>query len=444
MSILAPAFFGLGDDSHKATPMPPRFRAVLIGTIAVLYLSNSFASPLTSFMIQFKWVMMGILGITAISMLAGRPTPKFPMSMAIPTFALAVVCLVCSWGSSDLGLTWLSVITVAATILTGYLMSAFIIATDSRRAFFDLLATFGRVIIVLTTLFALVGLNLGRGAGLSAWSDNPNTLAAIMAPSLVIFLAGCIERKPGWPFWHGAFFIIGFWLMWATNSRASTIWVVVSLATFWLYRRGPGFSVILTIAFFIVLIGWWYPIKVYTIQTLGLEWNARVNGISPLSGREEVWKIGWELFGKKPLTGYGLGTSQELIKAESWKFVRHQGNHFHSSYITILVELGIFGLLSTVAALVMTVGRAVADSARTRILPRESWPSAALPFALITGSLAHALFESWLLAPGNSSMLLFWTWVWMVHHQSQLGVRKVITRTEPTPPAFPAAALPAR
>ncbi|MCW3849344.1 O-antigen ligase family protein [Sphingomonas sp. LB-2] len=441
---LFPTLLGLDQAVQRSPRMPPRFLAVLVLTLIAFYLANAFSSPLTALLIQAKWVPLILLLMTSAYILAARPSPTLPVAVMLPMSALFVVGVMTIWSSVDRGFSLLSLITVGGTILVGYVVSALVVATDSRRAYFELLATFGRVMIVITVLFVLAGLNLGRGAGLTAWTDNPNTLGMILAPSLVIFLAGCIERRPGWVVWHAAFFIVGFFLVWATNSRAAVIWIGLSMGAFWMYRRGPGFTVLLAMVGLIILIGWWYPIKIYMIQTLGLNWSIRDVGISPLSGREEVWRIGWDLFQKRPVTGYGLGTSQDLIRAEAYKFVRHQGLHFHSSYIMAMVELGIFGLISLLTAIGFTLIRAIAHSGRARVLPRESWPLAALPFALVVGALGHAVFESWLLAAGNANMLLFWTWVWMIHHQTQVKIRAVIRREVPPMPYPAGAALPAR
>lgn len=439
-----PAIFGWDDGAPKAAKMPPLFYFMLLLTIVGFYLSNSYSVELTEFLSSGKWVPQIAVTLVAAYMLYSRPSPTMPITLLLPMLALLIVATVGIWTSINPSYSALAYVTILGTVVGGYFISALIVATNTRRAYFDLLAMLGRVVIIATILFAVAGLNLGRGAGLTAWSDNPNTLALIMCPSLVVFMAGCIERRPGWPFWHGAFFIIGFYLVWATNSRASAIWIGISLAAFWIYRRGPGFTAFAAIIGLIILIGWWYPLKEFVIDVLGLRWSSRNIGISPLSGREEVWRIGWELFKERPLTGYGLGSSQDLIRHDSWKFVRHQGLHFHSSYIMTAVELGIFGLIAMGTILVVTLGRAIAHSGRTRVLPREHWPLAALPFALIAGSLGHAVFESWLLAAGNANMLLFWTWVWMVHHQAQVKIRAVIVREDEPSAPIPVRAAPAR
>lgn len=433
MSTLITAALGLDDLTPKSPRMPGRLYFMVALTFGTIYLSSSFGSPLSRILIQAKWLPLGMMGMTALYLLYRRPSPSFPLTMVVPMVGLFAVAALNSWTSHNVGFSLLSLVTVGGTITVGYLVSKLVVATDSRRHFFEVLAHLCRIMIGITAIFIVLGMNLGRGAGLSAWAENPNTLGMMLAPGMVIFLAGCIERRPGWPFWHAFFFIIGFYLIWATNSRATVIWIGIALAAFWLYRRGPGFSVLLVMAVLIVGIGWWYPIKMAMIDILGLNWNPRDFGVSPLSGREEVWRVGWELFWKRPILGYGLGTSIDLISAESFRFIRHQGMHFHSSYIMTMVELGLAGLVALMSALVLTLGRALGYAGHTRVLPRESWPLAALPFAMVVGGLGHAVFESWLIAAGNVNMLLFWTCVWMIHHQSQVKIRAVIRREEPAP-----------
>lgn len=448
MSTLIPVLLGF-DQPRKPSPRLSRgLRLALVFFIAAFYLANSFSSPLTAVLIQAKWIPLALLAAVAGGMLYRRHAPRAPMAMVVAIGALGTITAATCWTSVDPAYSALAWVTTASSIACGYFLSALIIATDTRRAFFELLASVGRYLIIITFLFMVLGINLGRGSnpafggGFTAWSDNPNTLAAILTPCVVIFFAGCLERRPGWLVWHAFFLLLGFMMIWATNARASIIWLSVSMAVFWVYRRGPGVAAFGTIFLLIVLIGWWEPIEAYLIETLGLDWSVRTGQASPLSGREEVWRVGWDLFWQRPVMGYGLGTSQEIIEAESWRFFIHQGLHFHSSYIMVAVEGGIFSLIAFMAGLIVTLARGFADSGRTAMLPRESWPTAALPLALVFGSLGHALFESWLIAPGNANMMLFWTWAWMVHHQSQVKVRAVGSGARPQLPM--GTALPAR
>lgn len=417
------------------------FWALLI-TVTAFYASNTFNSPLSQFLLVAKWVPLAGLCFIALGMLTTRYTPPLPVVTVLALGILLLISVIGLGQSVDRRFSILSITTIAATIAGAYALSALLIATNSRRAFFDMLAIFGRVMIGMAMVCLVLGIDLGRGGGFSAWTDNPNTLGAMITPAVIIFFAGCIERRPGWQVWNLAFLIVGLYLIWITNARATIIWLFLSFMTFAVYRQGPKASLITLMIAAIILIGWWYPIKTFVIDLLGLNWSLRDTGISPLSGREEVWRIGWNLFQERPLFGYGIGTSQDLLQMESWRFVKHQGFHFHSSYIMMMVETGLFGLLAFLAPLVFTIWRGMEDSARTRLLPPDQWPLAALPLALVIGAMGHGLFESWLLASGNGNMLFFWTWVFMVHHQSSIRVRAMVRRPVPAAASPRASATP--
>jgi O-antigen ligase len=428
MGVYAPPIRG-------ANPIPRLLFWALVITVGVFYASNTFNSALSQFLLTAKWAPLAALFAIALGMLTTRRTPALPIVMTLSLAALLMISVAGLGGSVDREFSVLSIITISATITAAYALSALLVASGSRRAFFDMLAIYGRVMIVMAAVFAVLGVDLGRGGGFAAWTDNPNTLGLMLAPPVIIFFAGCIERRPGWQIWNLAFLILGLYLIWITNARATIIWLLLSFVTFAIYRQGPKVSLLAVMLAAIIIIGWWYPIKMFVIELLGLNRTLRDTGISPLSGREEVWRIGWNLFLDRPLLGYGIGSSQDLLRMESWRFVKHQGFHFHSTYIMMLVETGLFGFFAFMTTLVLTLWRGLADTARTRLLPPEQWVTAALPLALVVGSMGHALFESWLLASGNGTMLLFWTWVWMIHHQSAIRVRAMIRRpVETTPP----------
>lgn len=411
-----------------ANPIPRTLFWALLITVSAFYASNTFNSPLSQFLFTAKWVPLGVLCAVSLGMLTTRRTPALPVVMMLALSALLLIATAGLGQSIDREFSILSIATISATIAAGYAISALLVASGSRRAFFEMIAIFGRVMIGMAMVFLVLGLDLGRGGGFAAWTDNPNTLGSMLAPPVIIFFAGCIERRPGWQIWNLAFLIVGLYLIWITNARATIIWLFLSFVTFAIYRQGPKASLLAVMFSAIILIGWWYPIKTFVIELLGLNRTLRDSGISPLSGREEVWRIGWNLFQERPLFGYGIGSSQDLLRMESWRFVKHQGFHFHSSYIMMMVETGLFGLIAFVSTLILTLWRGMADTARTRLLPPDQWTTAALPLALVIGSLGHALFESWLMASGNGNMLLFWTWVWMIHHQSVIRVRAMIRR----------------
>lgn len=445
MSRLLPALFGSDRAQADASPrMPKALFLALTLTLLIFYASNAFSSGVTNVLLIAKWGALGILLLVSLTLLTGvRRAPAPPIVAIFPVTLLMILALISAALSVDMPFSMLAFVSVLATVSCAYILSAVIIATDSRRAFFELLANLGRLMIAISAVFFVLRVDLGRGGGFSGWSANPNTLAMMLVPSVVIFFAGCIERRPGWQWRHAAFLLVGVYLIWATTSRAGIVWLALSLPAFWIYRRGLAVSSIPAMVALIVVIGWWEPVSGLVIDYLGLDLIPSRYVTTPLSGREEVWRIGWNLFLQRPYAGYGIGMSTELLTAESWRFIRHQGLHFHSSYIAAAVETGLPGLLALVATLITALLRGLGDAERTRMLPKEGWLLSALPWAMLVGSMGHALFETWLLAAGNVNTLMFWVCFWVIHHQTQIQVRPAAPPARP-PLAHPAAALPAQ
>jgi O-antigen ligase len=411
------------------TQIPRSVYIPLLLTLVTSIASNTITSGFAVVMNNGKWAPLVVLLVASVTALSGRRGPRCP---PIVFFALALLAMLSGTGSYlgiQPGRGVLPLITVIVVVGVGYAVAAVLVVTDTRRAFFDLIAIICRILIIGAFLFFAARINLGRGGGFSAWVDNPNTLAAMLAPGMVVFVAGCIERRPGWKLWHLSFLLVGFPLLAATNARASFVWVALAMGAFWIYRRGSWPLVVSLMIGAVVMTGWWGQILSSLGHFLQLDVDPTLRlQAGPLSGREEVWRVGWELFLKRPTFGYGLGTSKALIELENWRFVRHSGAHFHSSYLTSLVETGVMGFIALMVALVATVARGIADSRRTQALPRESWPTAALPFALVLGGLGHAIFESWIIAAGNVNAPLFWICFWLIHLQAQIPVRPVTRR----------------
>lgn len=429
-----------------ATATVPIPKAVYYPLVAMLVLfigGNTFESAPTLAMGALKWVPLGILLLTSFLALGGRRIPHCPPVLFFALMALLLLASLGSFFGFQPGQGTFELLSTVVVIATAYVTAAVLVVTDSRRAFFDLIAIIGRVILLAATLFYIAGINLGRGSGLSAWTDNSNTLASMLAPGMVVFIAGCIERRPGWLRWHLPFLLLSIPMIAVTDGRASFVWVGFGLLMFWLYRRGSWLTLIAFLGGFILLIAFWGPLTAAIAHWTQIDISPRrMTSAGPLSGREEVWRIGWSLFKERSTFGYGFGSSKTLLAEESWRFVRHQGLHFHSSYLTSLVETGIFGFIAFMTVLLATITRGIADGSRTRALPRESWPTAALPLIMVFGALGHAIFESWLLSAGNVNTPLFWICVWLVHFQAQIPIRAVPQGR--TPAARAATPLPAQ
>ena len=80
------------------------------------------------------------------------------------------------------------------------------------------------------------------------------------------------------------------------------------------------------------------------------------------------------------------------METYGWMIWEHEGDHFHNSYLTALVETGLVGLIALVAILLVALSAGVRRAQYQRSQP--DWASASLPFVLLCGALAHAIFET--------------------------------------------------
>uniref|UniRef100_A0ACD5H4F6 O-antigen ligase family protein n=1 Tax=Desertifilum tharense IPPAS B-1220 TaxID=1781255 RepID=A0ACD5H4F6_9CYAN len=64
--------------------------------------------------------------------------------------------------------------------------------------------------------------------------------------------------------------------------------------------------------------------------------------------RVVLWKDALQAFSQKPLTGIGVGVFAEHI---GWKHTERSGFHAHNIFLSVLVELGIPGLLLSIVLL---------------------------------------------------------------------------------------------
>lgn len=135
------------------------------------------------------------------------------------------------------------------------------------------------------------------------------------------------------------------------------------------------------------------------IMYLGLEDYFRLQTLQEGSGRTVAWNFAWMKIEDVFYFGGGMGYTDWVYKQHGAELSRlgHQGNA-HSSYLTIWLDSGLFGLALFIFGLLATVINAVANSRYT--LP--------MVFAI----LFTTYFESWLagtLSPFTSLFLILLT-----------------------------------
>ncbi len=124
--------------------------------------------------------------------------------------------------------------------------------------------------------------------------------------------------------------------------------------------------------------------------------NAGQRSLTGSSGRTEAWRGALGLAADRPLVGYGFGTEDRTFVD---RYVFFNSNVPENSYLGILLQLGLVGLILLLALAVVLVGPAVRSGSRG---------IAAAATGSFAAALVLALFQSYLYAPGNAATLTAW------------------------------------
>ncbi|MCR5665025.1 MAG: O-antigen ligase family protein [Oscillospiraceae bacterium] len=152
-----------------------------------------------------------------------------------------------------------------------------------------------------------------------------------------------------------------------------------------------------TIAILLLLTGFLLPREIL-LQVPGLD-RLIIQG----TDRGELWEYAWRVFLNKPLLGHGYGavnTTTSIKVAE--------GMGYHSSYLTVLVETGVIGLLC-VSAFVLPV---IIKAGKEWLLTRSTELGTML--VLSVSFLLSFYGESSMTSVGSTEGFLFWgaiTWL---------------------------------
>ena len=137
------------------------------------------------------------------------------------------------------------------------------------------------------------------------------------------------------------------------------------------------------------------------------------------SGRIAYWIAAWNRFLLKPVFGSGFGVSIGIINKVSFVF---SSNEFSiqkdNSYIAALEELGIVGNLMLWLILLLPLAQICLRSIRSARMPPYE-PKTVL-VAVISAGMFNAVFESWLLSPGNIFCLSFWLFSAFICHTKKI------------------------
>jgi O-antigen ligase len=176
---------------------------------------------------------------------------------------------------------------------------------------------------------------------------DPNTFGVLVVIAFA-FAAHLIREDPH-SFWGWAcrpFMVMAAVAVVLSASRTATVALAVTCVVLLVDRRSLrlGRMAVLAVAFssFLVIAGR----VVDTAQIQRLEDLGTQVSDGTLGGRLPLWRVAWERFTERPVTGIGANTFRQEAEESLGR-----GRAPHSTFVGVLVELGTVGLVLLLAAL---------------------------------------------------------------------------------------------
>ena len=368
-------------------------------------------AQIANFLRSAKWIPLIALSLYLITSLVKGYIQPPDRTATVLYLLILIAAIISSLQSTYREASFGQIAALAMLLICALLLATLIQSRRAEQDFFEILLNVGKVAISISFTMALLGINLGRGnVRFSGWSDNPNSLGLIIAPSIIVLFARVFGQSRNWKLRYLPYLMAGTFVLFLTSSRASIGWVFVSVLMFAVSKLNSGVRTFLILAVLLITISFGDDISEMVLK-LATRDNPSMEASDYdrlMSGRTEAWDVGLNSFSDNPLLGIGTGNEQTLLMVHISEFKLHEGNNLHSSYISCLVEYGLLGTALLGLAVVIALRNGLAIMRRPEMSRGSSWLRAALPLSILVGALAHASSETWLLNPGNANCLLFW------------------------------------
>jgi hypothetical protein len=331
---------------------------------------------------------LALLALTAAIVVALRTRPRRPVG-GQTAFLLALTLGISAIGALAAGSPIPSLIVIGRVVMLAGIVLALLAAADWRTVLGGFLGALGIVAVVA----AITGISRiddeGRLVG-GIPEVAANELAGLAAPPLigliVLLIRDGLRLRTGIPA-----IALGV-VIWATESRTGLI--AIALAIIVAFIAAPRVHWSVTAAVFVSLpIG--YALTVYTpIVSDFLVRGQSVADISSLSARTDAWRVvfSWNLESWERWLGLGLAVKQVPVPLKDREL-----QVLDSSWVSVLAQTGIIGVLLVIAILLPMIVRAftVADH-RPLVLPL-------LTLILVRGFTESGIIDS------SATFLLFFT-----------------------------------
>lgn len=257
---------------------------------------------------------------------------------------------------------------------------------------------------------------LGRFKG---YYLNPNTLGLAMTLQIPFSFWLVNSKRYSKGFFkqlHWVIFGVSLYSLVISGSRAAIAGGLIGMLVYLSLRYGS--RMLILAAIFATFVGATYGIFKEVIESKFFqEVVYRKETLPEGSGRLDIWKEALKLSRKRPILGWGFGTSEKAMWAggelTKLKSDIPYGVHTHNSFLRLLVELGWLGTsfgIFFVFSVLRRMGKLL-----QKIPSEELYSLVILMIAGIISGIVDSLFESWALSAGCVLAVPFWTTVMLIY-----------------------------
>lgn len=116
--------------------------------------------------------------------------------------------------------------------------------------------------------------------------------------------------------------------------------------------------------------------------------------LSSIETRTNLWGLAPALWRQRPVAGAGFGVTERVLAEKASTIGFESEVNFHNSYLNLLIDLGVLGVVVLAAVMLTTLWRSRGH------LPQLS--------GVVAAGLTSAIFESWMFAAGSGLAIYFW------------------------------------
>ena len=291
--------------------------------------------------------------------------------LAAAAIGIAVWALASSLWAVDSGIAVSSAVRLAQGIVL-----LFVVYT-ALKTLRDVRLVLGAYVVgALAALLAGIGTSSGGGARLGGGVGNPNELAAVLVPAVMMCAFALLaERRPLARWAIGVIGLILLVGLFMTGSRGGLVGMTVALVAA-IILAGPARMTILAATLVILGAGIAYYTAFAPQDQVDRLLSARADRGT---GREDIWTVALQVVRDKPFKGAGAGNFTVVapsyaagdINIKRVDLVVDQPKVVHNTYLEILAELGIVGAVLFGLVVIGALASAFLAIRRARVCPWE-------------------------------------------------------------------------